>query len=611
MSLMVQWRLEPIMETGGSMSLVLKDESWTDVLGVKGLDFTNVQFDVAWEGDTLDSLDITVRGTLTLSSTGTIVVQGSYSKEDVDLIMTEEIYNDLFGAQLPPVDAAHDVTFKDLKLVIDRASGLVLEGEATVNRYTSAPATISLTSVRLDTKGSKYGDVVLDGGAVTKKTALDVFRTPEFNAGPFVENLPGGGEAQWTVYGAMKGDLQLQLSHLAPTLKRHPWLDIDIVQYAIKGVQVFATLQKEIIAVNGVIKTMSGGLTLRVAEDGESLKVENSLPQEQKTFPETGIPYKLDLGGEIAVGGADAKTSSPSNNWKHRRRGLLFYLLPSPSPITAEHNEVLKLKDVFLYFSTGATIAGVFRPPGISFDCTLDLFGHTAKINAIIAEQIAMSGSIDPFALGPVDNNIKLDGTIDLYALAIDISANVEVSPQPSFNFVAKIAFAEALEFDLIANISSELAEGGGTKGLDFDLTAEMHKEIIAHIVNTAQDHFIAADTAARNSYAEKEKVLDAKEASYKIKPQAAEDWVNAKKAEADAKRTAVNKAFDDRKAELEWEKGVKDRELQDTRQKLEDAVRKVQNELEQIKADVAKAVQEAMVAVETAAREGEAKIEG
>lgn len=53
-------------------------------------------------------------------------------------------------------------------------------------------------------------------------------------------------------------------------------------KYVIKRVQVFATLQKEIIAVNGVIKTMSGGLTLCVAEDGESLKVENSLPQEQK-----------------------------------------------------------------------------------------------------------------------------------------------------------------------------------------------------------------------------------------------------------------------------------------------------------------------------------------
>lgn len=30
----------------------------------------------------------------------------------------------------------------------------------------------------------------------------------------------------------MKGDLQQQLSHRPPTLKGHPWLDIDIVQVA-------------------------------------------------------------------------------------------------------------------------------------------------------------------------------------------------------------------------------------------------------------------------------------------------------------------------------------------------------------------------------------------
>lgn len=115
----------------------------------------------------------------------------------------------------------------------------------------------------------------------------------------------------------------------------------------------------------------------------------------------------------------------------------------TPSTASLEHNETMKLTDLILYLSTG-----VNHPAGISFDCKIDFFNHNAGISATVAEQI------DPFALGP-----------------LTVTVAIELSPNPALSFVAKIAFAESLEFYLKATMVGSFS-GAKSQDLDFSLEA-------------------------------------------------------------------------------------------------------------------------------------------
>lgn len=232
--------------------------------------------------------------------------------------MIEEIYEDVFGTGLSAVNGAHDFIFESMRLSISK-DGLLLDGKVTVNGYTSASATVSLTTVGVEIKGA-VENVTLEGvtiedasldvfiGTVAASTTGRPFRVAisgtvkwgsfEIMAGLYIDKI-SGKDAQWTVYGEFDGDLQL--SHLAPEIKG-TWLDIDIQQVAFvasneeetteqvpnkfkypvkKGVQVWATVVETIKAVNGVTKTKAGGLTLCAAFTGEELSIDINMLTDQ------------------------------------------------------------------------------------------------------------------------------------------------------------------------------------------------------------------------------------------------------------------------------------------------------------------------------------------
>lgn len=302
----------------------------------------------------------------------------------------------------------------------------------------------------------------------------------------------------------------------------------------------------------------------------------------------------------------------------------------STSAVTPENNQTLKLTNLVLYLSTGATLNGVNHPAGISFDCKMDIFGHNAEVKATIADQITLYGEIDPFALGPLsvtsltdnlkgasvdiaigptDNHIKLDGAVIICSITAGISVDIELSPNPLMSFIAKIAFAESLEFDMKATMDGSF-NGTGSGDLDFSLEVEMHQEILQHIIQQAQAHFTAMFDAAQSSDQAKEKDLDALEAQFTQKLNDEKNYVIQEKALADQKRADVNKAFNDKKASLEQEKSQKEANIAKAKQDLDLEIHNMEVKLDQTKLDVAKKIGDAKVAIETAAREAEKKIE-
>lgn len=116
-------------------------------------------------------------------------------------------------------------------------------------------------------------------------------------------------------------------------------------------------------------------------------------------------------------------------------------------------------------------------------------------------------------AIRPTDNNIRLDGAVIIYFNTVGISLNIELSPNRLIMFNAKIAFADALEFDLVVTTIGSF-DGTSSKDLDFTCEVEMHQEIFQHIINEAQRHFQAMFGSAKASNVDKENVLDVLEAA-------------------------------------------------------------------------------------------------
>lgn len=236
--------------------------------------------------------------------------------DDVDLTALEEISADIVCIKINSVRDAHNITFKQLKLTVSKADGVVCIGEVTVKRHTSTSATVSLNTAGQEIKGS-VEKVFLDGLMMIGKAQLDVFigvttsttgrlflvqingvvlwQEHEINAGLFIDSVPWQ-TAKWTVYGEFEGDLNL--SRFSTSIG-DTWLNRDLTQVAFfagngstvseqvpdkfkcpvkKGIQLCATWASSLSPVNGVMKTEAGRLTVCFASSAEKLTVEVILP---------------------------------------------------------------------------------------------------------------------------------------------------------------------------------------------------------------------------------------------------------------------------------------------------------------------------------------------
>lgn len=160
----------------------------------------------------------------------------------------------MFGESLSDVSGHHDIVFTTLRLRIGTGA-LSFEGSVTLNGHNATSATITLSSVGLEIKGS-VGNVVLDkvipGKEVTVENAkMNVFIGPAgltgrpyrvsldgtvnvgdlaFSVGIYFNKIPDQ-KSMVTVYGTLD-KASLVLSEIAPALKG-TFLDLELTNVAL------------------------------------------------------------------------------------------------------------------------------------------------------------------------------------------------------------------------------------------------------------------------------------------------------------------------------------------------------------------------------------------
>ncbi|KAI4193575.1 MAG: hypothetical protein LQ350_008251 [Teloschistes chrysophthalmus] len=321
-------------EYAGFMTLLLSAESTCpNFFGITGLHLSNLNFSAAFAvGLAPESLALMASASLKLRDT-TLLLSGHYTKqnwgfvcqlEDFDFASLRDMYEDLFGSQLHISD--HDVVLDNLVLKAG-SDGILVSGAVTIEGYTSAEATISISSLGLSIRG-QVEDIPLAKDVILREASFDIFIGPKrdtaisgpgtsfrfaingqvsvgkkaISASLFIAKTPDG-RLIWTVYGAFQG--AVSLSKIAPPLE-NTFLDLVLTEACfiasnvdgvsaagtaipayfpvVKGVQVAARLSPlSILDSTMNNKTASAGMTLQAIyrEDTSafSLAVNLATPQ--------------------------------------------------------------------------------------------------------------------------------------------------------------------------------------------------------------------------------------------------------------------------------------------------------------------------------------------
>lgn len=172
---------------------------------------------------------------------------------DVNLKLLQDIYSDLFKKPLSTVPDNHNIVFTSLRLRIGTGS-FVFEGSVTVDKYTSASAVVTLSSLGLEIQGVVENVTFPDrhGPTITiDSAAIDVFIGPhaesgrayrialsgtvtkgalQFSVGVYF-NHTSSNNSEYTVYGTvLKGDLKL--SSIEPKIK-NTFMDLELTNVAV------------------------------------------------------------------------------------------------------------------------------------------------------------------------------------------------------------------------------------------------------------------------------------------------------------------------------------------------------------------------------------------
>lgn len=331
-----------------ALFLLLKDEEWTDIFGIKGLRLRDVQMTAFLQNlDRSAELDIKVEAALELRNTS-FLISGFYSKRSYgleayigNLTFQElgEIFTEITGATLDVFD--HDVTLNSIYLRI-ASDGLTLAGSITVNGYSTAEGSISISKDGLSISGG-IGHVEFDHFTINR-AALDVFigstcgktctRSTRFSiAGDLsfegidlkvglYTSKDGDGELKWTIFGAAQGELRTTAlcSDLAGTFldislqglafiasnDENPSGDFNATGYPLtKGVQFCAVLDS-IPELESLMRGSVKGAVLRAAYTSGKFNLGIILPGERTiSFGEhvyTGpLALEIQTGTDLAL----------------------------------------------------------------------------------------------------------------------------------------------------------------------------------------------------------------------------------------------------------------------------------------------------------------------
>jgi hypothetical protein len=291
-------------------------------------------------------------------------------------------------------------------------------------------------------------------------------------------------------------------------------------------------------------------------------------------------------------------------------------------------DDILEFKRLNLYISTGVTLLKKYYPAGVQFDCDVTVFGHEGTVDATIGSEVKIKGRIDPFDLGPLTitgandkkatldieigketQKIYIDGAVKILDSITSLHLNVEMMPNPVFDFQTKVAFGERLEFDLEAKMTGTLT-GKDTKALDFSLKADLEQDFLEYIISEANKHFEALHKAAQDGFQATQAEIEESEKAFDQKLAIAQIELEHAKQVWEKKEKDVHDAFNTAKGEIDAKCEKARADLKNAKADLDKAIQGAEGDLERVKHEMADEVKEAEVTVETDAWAAEKELE-
>ncbi|KAK6519149.1 hypothetical protein TWF281_003838 [Arthrobotrys megalospora] len=239
------------------LSVTLKDDEWTEVFGIKGLNLSSVHFQAMLNTATKDTkFRFEVEAEMQWHKTA-IAVGGTYGSDeyslsayigDLSLHDIGELFKQMMGVELDIFE--HDIVLKSMYLSISN-EGFALAGTVIINGHSSASGKLAFMRDGISISGG-VKDMSFEGIDI-HKAQLDVFigtksqksSTREtkvaimgdvsfagidLQVGVYTKKPGNGKELEWAIYGEAKGNLST--SRLCPELKE-TFLDVSLTGLAL------------------------------------------------------------------------------------------------------------------------------------------------------------------------------------------------------------------------------------------------------------------------------------------------------------------------------------------------------------------------------------------
>ena len=283
--------------------------------------------------------------------------------------------------------------------------------------------------------------------------------------------------------------------------------------------------------------------------------------------------------------------------------------------LVVEHDLPLPASD-FLFFeevnfgiSTGASIGATYYPAGATFSAKMDVFGKKASIDCEFNKEvkgIKVHGEVEAFTLGPLTvsgktspnlvvdldftpdaQHLMIDGQVKLWEIDAGITITADLHPL-DLTFDGELAFSDALDFKLKAQIAGEIRSLKDLLHSDFSFDFEFEQHILNDIMARANTYILAAKTAVDEGMETAMKKLDAAEKEYN-------DFLNNKQSELDASKATWDKKNQDtlaaaaaKKSQILADEASKRKSVDDAKAKLDAFIISLEKKLQKTKEDAA-----------------------
>jgi hypothetical protein len=277
--------------------------------------------------------------------------------------------------------------------------------------------------------------------------------------------------------------------------------------------------------------------------------------------------------------------------------------LPQPA------SDFLFFEELKFGISTGASIGSTYYPAGATFSAKMDLFGKKASVDCEFnkeAKGIKVHGEIEAFTLGPltvsgettpnlvVDVNftpdiqhLMINGQVKLWEIDAGILITADLHPL-DLSFDGQLAFSDALDFTLKAQIAGEIHSLKDVLNSDFSFDFEFEQHILDDIMARANTYILAAKTAVDEGMESAKKKLDAAEQEYN-------DFLNKKQSELDVAKTSWDRknqntlaAAAAKKAQILADEASKRKSVDDAKAKLDAFILSLEQKLQNTKINAA-----------------------